>query len=391
MPNTKFDEKSFNPEAFKYLVGRVPNLKLNELVKSRAVTTNGEIANLFRSQDGTSYARMAVKGLLDGDVINYDGETDITATSTKTFERGVIVFGRAKAWTEKDFSYDITGGQDFMGNIAQQVAEYWDEKDQDTLLAILKGIFSMTGVKNEEFVTKHTTEVEGNMTSTTLNSATAKACGDNKKKFSMAFMHSDVATNLENLNLLKHLTYTDKNGITRDLSLGTWNGKMVVIDDSMPILNGYDTAESTTEGALKVVSSGATDGQILLSKVKAADFYPSDVAAESYVVAGVKYITYALGDGAFDYADIGAKVPYEMKRDATTNGGEDMLITRRRKVFAPMGISYEKASQATLSPTDAELAKGENWSLVHSGESVAANRSFINHKSIPIARLISRG
>lgn len=51
-----------------------------------------------------------------------------------------MVVGRAQSWTELDFSSDITGGTDFMGNVAQQVAEYWDGVDQDTLLSILKGI-----------------------------------------------------------------------------------------------------------------------------------------------------------------------------------------------------------------------------------------------------------
>ena len=40
MPNTKFDSKSFNAEAFKYMVGRVPNLNMNEIKKSRALAAN---------------------------------------------------------------------------------------------------------------------------------------------------------------------------------------------------------------------------------------------------------------------------------------------------------------------------------------------------------------
>ena len=32
----------------------------------------------------------------------------IPASSTKTYEQGVVVIGRAKAWTEKDFSYDLS-------------------------------------------------------------------------------------------------------------------------------------------------------------------------------------------------------------------------------------------------------------------------------------------
>lgn len=106
MPNTKFDAKSFNAEAFKYKVGTVPNLKMNEIKKSAALAANPDIKSVFANQDGTGYARIAMRGLLDGDAVNYDGQTDITATSLKTFEQGVVVVGRAKAWVERDFSYD---------------------------------------------------------------------------------------------------------------------------------------------------------------------------------------------------------------------------------------------------------------------------------------------
>ena len=404
MPNVKFDSKSFNPQAFKYMVSRVPNLHMHEIKKSRALASNPDVKNVFAAQNGTGYARLAMRGLLDGDAVNYDGETDITATSTKTFEQGVVVIGRAKAWVEKDFSYDITGGVDFMANIAAQVGEYWDGVDQETIISILKGIFSMTGTKNAEFVEKHTYDVtekvDGKMTATTLNSATNQACGANKKKFTLVFMHSAVATNLENLNLLTHLKYTDKEGVQRDLDLGTWNGKLVVIDDDMPTTECegfYTKAKATDAGALEVVEDTATP--VAGKQIKLADVTP---VAESYTTPAVgdfvvfvepftEYTTYVMGNGMFTYEDIGAKVPYEMNRNPAKNGGEDTLYSRQRKVFAPFGISYEKKSQATNSPTDAELENGENWTLVHSGESVAANRSFINHKAIAIARIKSRG
>lgn len=346
----KFDSKSFNAEAFKYMVGRVPDLRKNELRKSKALAGDADIKSVFSSQNGTSYARIAMRGLIDGEAVNYDGQTDITATSTKTFERGVVVIGRAKAWTEKDFSYDITDGVDFMQNIAQQVGEYWTETDQNTILSVLKGIFAMTtencGAKSQEFVDKHTYDVteagDGVITATTLNSAMQQACGANKRAFTMVFMHSAVATNLENLNLVKHLTYTDKDGVTRDMELYSWNGRAVIVDDALPYADG-------------------------------------------------EYTTYVLGAGAISFEDIGAKVPYEMSRDPKTNGGEDTLYSRQRKVFAPKGISYEKKSQASLSPTNAELENGANWALVHSGEESEGDRSYINHKAIPIARIISKG
>lgn len=103
---------------------------------------------------------------------------------------------------------------------------------------------------------KHTTTVSGAMTATTLNTAANKACGANKKKFTLVFCHSDVSTGLENLNLIERLKYTDKDGIQRDLELGTWNGKLVIVTDQMPVSEGYFDADANTDGALKIVASG---------------------------------------------------------------------------------------------------------------------------------------
>lgn len=354
----KFNEKTFNPEAFGKYVDRIPNLKRLELIKSRALRGNEQIREAFSNQTGTAYATIPMFGTLGGTPVNYDGKTDITEETTDTYERGVVVIGRAKAWTELDFSADITGGVEFMDNVAAQVSEYWGDIDQKTLLSILKGIFSMTGAGNLAFVDGHTYDITGKTGDetkvgvTTLNSAIQQAGGDNKNKFSVVIMHSTVATNLENLNLLGYLKQTDANGVQRDLALGTWNGRLVLIDDDMPTEEVDET------------SSGAGDGY-------------------------TKYTSYVLGDGAIDYENIGAEVPFEMSRDPKTNGGKTTLYSRQRKVFAPYGISYLKKSQASLSPTDAELENGSNWELVNNG--AASKKSYINHKAIPIARIISRG
>ena len=83
---------------------------------------------------------------------------------------------------------------------------------------------------------------------------------------------------------------------------------------------------------------------------------------------------------------MGCETPYEMSRDPRTNGGMDTLYSRQRKVFAPYGISFTKEVMQSNSPTDKELSRGENWTLVHDGDG-----NVIDHKSIAIARIISRG
>lgn len=365
----KFDAKSFNEKAFGKYMSAVPNVKLNKLKESRAIVSDQRLRETFvtNSQTGTVYAVLPFFGLIGGDALNYDGETNLTAERTDTFEQGVFVYGRMKGWTEADFSYDVTGGVDFMANVRNQINRYWNEVDQGTLLAILEGIFAMSAtgtgaikIANAEFVDKHTydisdgaTKEEQCMGATSLNVAIQKACGDNKQKFSLVICHSTVATNLENLKLLAYLKYTDAEGIERDLGMGTWNGRLVIVDDSMPI---------------EVVPAVPASGD--------------DLAQDSYT----KYTTYILGEGAIGFEPVGAKVPYEMVRDAKTKGGEDTLISRKRNAVSVTGISYLKAVQKTNSPTDEELKNGKNWALVNNGDG-----KVIAHKAIPIARIISRG
>ena len=346
MRNEKFSARNFNSEAFGYSVRRVGGLKIAELENAKALTGNPDILNLFSSGSSVGYARVIMRGALDGGALNYDGATDINPDPAKVFEQGVVVVGRAKGWVEKDFTYD-SGGGDFMDSVARQVAEYKDFIDMGVLRSTLAGIYSMTGAENLVFVNSHTLDITGDaavggkITPVALNNAAFKACGANKKNFTVVLMHSNVATTLENLNLLEFMKYTDKNGITREIALGTWSGKLVIVDDALPTrVSGNDTI----------------------------------------------YTTYILGEGAFAYEDIGVKNAYELARDPKTNGGQDTLYMRSRKVFAPYGISYEKQSQVSSSPTDKELADGENWGLVN-----VDFDTYIDHKKIPIARIISKG
>lgn len=64
MAGEKFDSKSFNPQAFGAYTERIPNLKKNELIKSRALKGNQDIKNTFSSQTGTVYAVLPMHGLI---------------------------------------------------------------------------------------------------------------------------------------------------------------------------------------------------------------------------------------------------------------------------------------------------------------------------------------
>lgn len=344
-----FNEKNFNGEIFTKYVQSLESVKKKELLRSKAIVRRQDIAPMFSEQNGGNYATTVIAGRIGGSAQNYDGGTDITSSGIGNYTQSRMVVGRANAWTERDFTADITG-KDYMDVIGAQVADYWEDVDQQLILSVLKGIFSMnTGAANTEFVEKHTYDISGTDSPmfglTTLNTALQKALGDRKSKFSLAIMHSTVATRLENLNLVEHLKYTDPQGVQRELDLYSVNGKMILVDDGMPV-----------------------------EEVSDSDPY-------------TKYTTYVLGEGAIELTDCGAAVPNEMSRDAAKNGGQTTLYSRQRKIYAPYGISFKKPS-GCVSPTDSQLENGANWTLANSNEGSA---KFIPHKLIPIARIITRG
>ena len=329
-----FDSKNFNSEVFGKYLETVPRVKQNALLKAGVLRPRNELKAKLADQTGGNFISVPMTGRIGGTALNYDGATNITATSLETFLQSMIVVGRAKAWEEKDFSFDITG-HDFMADIAAQVGEYWDDVDQATLLSILKGMF---GVTTNSF-TSATVKTVG---AGTLNSAVQHAAGANKDIFTVAIMHSVVATNLENQQLLEYWKYTDANGMQRPTNMASWNGRTVLVDDDVPV---------DTSGTNPV------------------------------------YTTYILGAGAFDYCDCGAKVPSETYRDPTTVGGKDMLITRQRKLFAPKGFSFVQPSTPIVSPTAAQLETTARWTPVKD----TAGTGYFDNKAMPFARILSEG
>ena len=341
-----FSSKNFNSEVFGKYLETVPRVKQNALLKAGVLRVRNDLKSMLSEQTGGNFISVPMTGLIGGAALNYDGSTNITATGLETFLQSMIVVGRAKAWQEKDFSFDITG-HDFMNDIARQVGNYWDDIDQTTILKTLEGIF---GVTTDNFQSNHTLDITGASTATvgatTLNDAITKAAGANKDIFKVAIMHSAVANTLENLQVLQYWKETDANGVQRPIGLASWNGRTVLIDDDVPVGTGGTSPNTYTT-----------------------------------------YTTYLLGEGAFDYCNCGAKVENEVYRDPTTNGGQDMLITRQRKIFAPKGFSFVQPSTAIVSPTDTNLATAARWDVVKD----TAGTGYFNSKAIPFARIISKG
>ena len=342
----KFRDKIFNANVFEKYLKTLESTKENSLIKNGLFTNVNKYGAKMAEQSGGYAVLEPIKGRIGGTPVNYDGNTDIPKGAERdTFYQRKVCYGRANSWGEYDFASDITG-TNFKAE-AGEVKEYWDEQRQAIVLAILEGIFGMSGGVNGQFVEKHTYDITNNVTPTltadALNRASQKALGDKKAKLDVIFMHSAVSTNLEGLNLIEFLKYTDANGIQRDLTIGTFNGRLVVVDDDMPV-----TSDST----------------------------------------GDIYTSYVFKKGFFEYEDIGAEVPVELARDAYGKGGKTDLISRVREMIVPMYISYK--GTGTVSPTNDNFATGSNWELANNDKE-GGSKVYVDDKLIPVARIISRG
>jgi hypothetical protein len=340
---TKFRGKVFNDNVFEKYMKTLPSTKENSLIKSAIFKNVSKYRAKMSEQAGGYFITEPIKGRIGGEPVNYDGQTNITSNERDTFYQTKIAIGRANAWGEDDFVTELTG-ENFMAE-AQEIKDYWDGELQKIVLSMLKGIFGMTN--NEDFANKHTYEVEGNLTADALNRASQKALGDKKKNLSVVFMHSAVSTNLEGLNLIEFLKYTDKDGIERDLTIGTYNGKLVIVDDDMPV-EEVEAGEGTE----------------------------------------TVYTSYMFENGFFEIENVGVKVPSEVVRNATERGGHTDLVSRVRYVIVPKYISYK--TKTAKSPLNADLENGSNWEVANNGET-SGNKKYVDSKLIPIVRIKSRG
>lgn len=447
--NTSFNEKVFNPIAYgRYfeIIFNEQALFRNQLLRSRALVPSSGIRALFSEQTGSYYARIPIYGRIgtekESDApVNYDGMTDIDRAKTFTYERGVTCFGRAKAWFELDFTYDITMGIDFLSYTAQQIAFYWERQDIKTLYAIMNALFkkkeipTTTPVEQEpaihwnEFVEYHTydttriqiedllvnqfstvslttvdvstlgTEVQTRLADAelkktfkdsiklgveTLNNAIQRASGDNKNIFTLVIAPSIIGTILENKQLLEYFKYNDAMGIQRSLNMGSWNGRTVLLDDELlsESLNLATPLEETY--VMDVYNTNDSKTYSVTFSIKSTR-------------APIPFLV--LGQGMFEYEMLDVKTPWEMFREPLTNGGVSTLISRRRLLYAPKGFSYTPNNQATLSPTNEELGNELNWELVRSakpyiiynkdGQTVKETHyDFYAHRNIPLLKVL---
>lgn len=231
---------------------------------------------------------------------------------------------RNQGWSSADLNTALIS-RDPLAVIGDQVGDYWAGVQETTVLKIAQGILADNDANDaDDMIINVATDASGAVADTerfTVNVAidAAQTMGDRKGAIVAWAMHSAVHATLQKQGALID-TFDPETG---RLLFQAFQGKRVIIDDSMPVTQG--TNRKT-------------------------------------------YLTIGFGSGAFRYGYGAPKTPTSVSRvEAEGNGeGVETLWSRRHEIIHPTGFAVAGTQVSSVaSPTYAALATAGNWDRVY--------------------------
>ena len=295
----------------------------NAFIQSGVQVANSELSALC-SQSGFSGDIDNIKPLTTGEpTYTTDDPTDILVPANLgTQEMKYRKAARAKSWSAMNLAQGIAL-QDPMIGVTNRIGDYWATDNQARLINSLSGILAdnianYDGDMVNNVATDAATAITDSEKASALNFIkTLELTGDKLDLLSAYAMHSSVYYGLYAMNLITFIKESE------DSSFATFQGKRVIVDDSLVVVEGTNrpTYTSILFGAGAV---HAGEGNM-----------PKTLASEM-----------------------------DRKPDSGNGGGEDIIYSRRTDIIMPTGFTFTGSSLSGQSATYAELAAAANWDRV---------------------------
>lgn len=329
----------FVPETFASYQIEDPIIK-SELVTSGIMVNNADMDDL--ANNAGYITTMPFWNQIDSSLEpNYSNDvyTDIAEPQKVTAAEQVArIADLNEGFSSADLVSSLSG-KDPMKFVAAHIDQFWVEQSQRRLLATTIGLYNDNVAANAGDMVKDVSSADmtvadaNRMNATTMIGAVL-TLGDQMKKITGMAVHSLVYGNMLANDLIEFVP--DSQG---KLTIPTYMGKTVLVDDGMPIIGGNGTT------------------------------------------VAFKYLSVLFGRGAFGYGAGTPKVPSEFQRDADrgNGGGFETLWSRKRWVMHPFGYKFLSATITGpgLSPTWADLKLATNWERV------------LNRKNVPLVFLVT--
>lgn len=281
---------------------------------------------------------------------NYSNDNPADEATPLLISQAEMVARKAflnQGWSEADLAAELASGGNAMRRIRARLDTYWQRRWQRRILSTSIGILNDNVAANGSDMVHDISlqtlvgQTVANMFNRNAVVAAAFTMGDRFEGIRTIAMHSVIAqTAIEN----DEIDYIpDSQG---NLTIPTYLGRRVVIDDSMPVIAG--------------------------------------------TTSGFRYVTMLFGQAAFGYGEGTPEVPtaVERKEAGGNGGGVETLWSRKTWLVHPLGYTFTSntvtgpaapKSPANISPTDADLKLAVNWTRVY------------DRKLVPLAFLITNG
>ncbi|MDV6347477.1 hypothetical protein R2083_08110 [Nitrosomonas sp. Is35] len=323
----------------------LPYIQQETEVKSRLVQSGVLVPDTALDQalagGGKTFESPSFRDLPDdADNISTDNDgTTATASKITTSEEVQVRLSRNAVWSSMDLSADISGA-DPLQSVITRASAYRARRLQDAFIATIKGVFADNAAApsaTEHVQNDMTVDISGSSYIDGVTNFSAEAVidakltmGDSMQDLGLICVHSVIYGRMQKNNLIDMIP--DSEGA---YNIPTFNGMIVIVDDSMPVSTGV-------------------------------------------------YNTWLFGRGAVRLGQGNARVPMETYRLplAGNGGGQESLIHRWEWIIHPVGCKYA-GTAPTGGPSNAatsnDLAAAGSW-----------QRVFPERKQIKIARLITR-
>ena len=298
------------PEIFlPYMIEKTA--EVSEFIQSGVMTN---LAELKLPENGGDIITMPFWQDLAGASQLLDTSTDLSVAKFTSDKDAAILQGRALVYGATDL-VSALAGSDPISALAALYGAKWAREQQTILIQILAGAMAV--------VTDNLLDISALSGTAALFDADSfvdanQLLGDSKEKLVAIAMHSATEALIAKNDQIDYIKDSEGKTLYKE-----YQGKRVIVDDSMP------------------------------------------------VSAGV-YTTYLFGLGAIGYAEGTPKVPLETAREALLNGGEEYLISRRLFVMHPRGIKWDPVSGVPAKdvPSNTELADEDNWTQAYEQKNI---------------------
>lgn len=300
-----------------YVVERTA--ELSELVTAGIIDNDEQFATL--AGQGGKTVDMPFWQDLAGDDQVIDDVNPLTTKKITASRDVAIISERGDAWKTNDLAKYLSGS-DPMRVIGDLVADYWARKTQAMTISLLTGVFKIASMAGN-LLALHATAGAVDDTANTLNGRTfiqaVQKLGDAKSMLTAVIMHSAVEADLATRDLIDFVPDSQGN-----LTIRTFMGKRVIVDDGMPV-----------------------------ETINGAPVYTTYIFGRGAIALGVAARDDTPLEGGFGTWNL------EFGREPLS--GNSIMINRRRFLLHIRGAKWLGGTLAGKSPTNAELEASNNW------------------------------